>query len=642
MNPRLIVISGKSKGTVFALENTDKSIGREPTNSICLNEPSVSRQHCLIKHIEDDCFSIHDLDSFNGTFINGIPVNNQEIRHGDQIAIGDVIMFFLLQETESETIFKETRSAIIKDDKLNNQSTIKLAREDAVYLQPEKLLSELPQLARTARDLSVLLKISSVLSTTYEMEGLQNHLLELIAEVIPAQRGAILLAKELEIHSNFVWAADSVNQKNIQISKTVIEQCLKEQVSILCNNVNEDEQFHLAESLIASNVHSILCVPLTIFERTLGVIYLDTADTKTVFDREHLQLLTGIAGIAASPLENAEQIENLKSENQRLLNHLIDNNKIIGESDRMKEIYLLISKIAPTDSTVLILGESGTGKELVAHSIHRNSNRKNNPFIAINCATLSDNLLESELFGYERGAFTGAVNSKKGHFELADGGTIFLDEIGELSPLLQAKLLRVLQEREIMHLGGIKTIKIDIRLIAATNQNIEEAIKDGTFREDLYYRLNVINIKLPALRERREDILLLAQFFINKYNQKCNRNIKGISSQAKLYLQKYDWKGNVRELENTIERAVILTSEDIINFDDLPEIITKKTNKVIGNETLNYQESVIRAKQIIVEEALIKAQGNINEAAKALGIHTNNLYRLMKTLDITSVRDKKK
>jgi Nif-specific regulatory protein len=635
MTPRLVVISGKLKGTEFALAEKDTSIGREPTNIISLNEVSVSRRHCLIKQEADNCFSIHDLESFNGTFINGTPVKNQEIKHGDQIGIGDVIMFFLLQETESEAIFQEEQFAIIKDDNLTNQSTIKLAQKDAVYLRPEKLLAELPQMARIARDLSVLLKISSILSSTNEMASLQKHLMELTAEIIPAERGAILLSdEEMEITSNFVWAADSKIRKNIQVSKTVIEQCLKEQVSILCNNVNEDEKLHLAESLIASNVHSVLCVPLTIFERTLGVIYLDSSDAKSVFDCEHLQLLTGIAGIAVSPLENARQIENLKSVNQRLLNQLDKNHKIIGESEKMNEVFLLISRIAPTDSTVLILGESGTGKELVARSIHQNSNRKNSPFVAINCATLSDTLLESELFGYERGAFTGAVNSKKGHFELADGGTIFLDEIGELPIQLQAKLLRVLQEREIMHLGGIKPIKIDVRVIAATNQNIEERIKTGGFREDLYYRLNVITIKLPPLRERKEDIPLLVQFFINKYNQKCNRNIEGVSPKAKLHLQRYDWRGNVRELENTIERAVILTQRNIIDFDDLPETIINPTIKFNDIESLPYQDAVIKAKQVILEDALLKAEGNINEAAKSLNIHPNNLYRLMKSVGI--------
>jgi Nif-specific regulatory protein len=636
MNPRLIVVSGKSKGIVFALDKKDTSIGREPTNDICLNEPSVSRQHCLIKQEEDNCFFIQDLESFNGTFVNGTPIKRRKIEHGDQVGIGDVIMFFLLQETDSETIFYEEELAIIKDDNLTNQSTIKLAQKDAVYLRPEKLLTVLPQMARIARDLSVLLKISSVLNTNYEIESLQTNLMELIAEIIPAERGAILLTgKETEIISHFVWMADSERQKNIQISKTIIEQCLKERTSILCNDVRTDEKFQLVQSLAASDAHSILCVLLTKFEKTLGLIYLDTSDTKTVFDREHLQLLTGIAGIAASPLENARQIENLRAENQRLLNQLEGSHKIIGESEKMKDIFVLISKIAPTDSTVLILGESGTGKELVARSVHQNSNRKNNPFIAINCATLSDNLLESELFGYERGAFTGAGTTKKGQFELANGGTIFLDEIAELSPQLQAKLLRVLQEREIMRLGGIKPIKIDVRVIAATNQNIEEAIKNGAFREDLYYRLNVINIKLPPLRERRDDISLLVQFFINKYNQKCNRNIKGISPEAKFYLQKHDWTGNVRELENVIERAVILTDGNIINSEDLPEVIAKPLKKFnSSNEPLTYQDSVTKAKQIIIEDALNKVGGNINEAAKALGIYPNNLYRLMKTLGI--------
>ncbi len=325
-----------------------------------------------------------------------------------------------------------------------------------------------------------------------------------------------------------------------------------------------------------------------------------------------------------------------------MLGQLDDRFKIIGESDKIKEVSDLIAKIAPTESTILILGESGTGKELAARSIHQNSQRKNGPFVAINCATLTENLLESELFGHERGAFTGAITTKKGQFEIADGGTIFLDEIGELAINLQAKLLRTLQEREIMRIGAAKTKNINVRVIAATNRDLKEAVKKGEFRDDLYHRLNVINLKMPSLRDHPEDIALLVRFFLNKYNQKCKRNIKGISSEVKVRLQNYEWTGNVRELENVIERAVILSMENIITLNDLPEIILDQSNFTDSDgaspkKCFTYYDAVLEAKKKILREALSGAKGNITEAAGKLSIHPNNLHRLLKKFNLRKV-----
>jgi transcriptional regulator with GAF, ATPase, and Fis domain len=642
MNPRLIVISGNLKGTEFALsEKHVSNIGRETANAVRLNDPSVSRRHCLIERKEDNRFFIRDLGSFNGVFVNGVQIaESLEIKHGDQLGIGDVSMFFLLQDAgEGEALFiGEKQFAVINDETLINQSTIRLPRAEALYLRPEKLLAELPQVARVARDLSVLLKISSVLNSTPETEALQRRLLELIAEIIPAERGAILLVEtdeqnDLKIVSNFVLAFKPEKRgSNVQISRTVLER--RESVSLLCNDLSQDEELRAAQSLARSSVHSLLCVPLVIFEQTLGIIYVDTSNAATAFDEDHLQLLTGIAGIAAGPLENARRTETLKAENRRLLEQFEGHHEIIGESEKMKDVFKLIAKVAPTDSTVLILGESGTGKELVARAIHRASRRQEKPFVAINCANLSESLLESELFGYEKGAFTGADRTKIGMFEAAQGGTIFLDEIGEFPFALQAKLLRVLQEREMTRLGSVRPIKFDVRLIAATNKDLEEAVKNNAFRQDLFYRLDVFNLEIPPLRERREDIPLLAQFFINKFNAQCNRNVKGVTAQARVYLQKYEWIGNVRELENVIERAVILATGDEIGLDELPVRLVEQRSKFVGAGNLNYQDAVTQAKRIIVEDAIARAGGHINEAAANLQIHPNNLYRLMKTLGI--------
>ena len=372
--------------------------------------------------------------------------------------------------------------------------------------------------------------------------------------------------------------------------------------------------------------------PLVIRERVVGLIYLDTSNPAIVLDEGHLQLLTAVGAIAAVAIENVQHLEWLQGENQRLHEEINLEHNMIGESPRMREVFRFIEKIAPTDATVLIRGESGTGKELVAHAIHDNSERSTKQFVAINCAVLSEALLESELFGHEKGAFTGAVAQKRGRLEIADGGTLFLDEVGELTAATQAKLLRVLQERQFERLGSTRTLSIDVRVIAATNRNLEEAIKAGTFRQDLYYRLNVISLTLPALRERREDIALLAYYFVAKYSKKCKRLVSGIAPETRNYLLAYDWPGNVREMENAIERAVVLGNTDLIVPDDLPESLL--TTSPTAQNSPNYHEAVNEMKKQFILRALEQANGNYTEAAKLLGIHSTNLHRLIRTLGL--------
>ena len=298
----------------------------------------------------------------------------------------------------------------------------------------------------------------------------------------------------------------------------------------------------------------------------------------------------------------------------------------------MREVLQFISKVASTDSTVLLSGESGTGKELVARAIHQNSKRANKPFMAVNCAALAESLLESELFGHERGSFTGALVQKKGRLEVADGGTVFLDEIGELSPALQVKLLRVLQEREFERVGGTRTIKVDIRLITATNKDLEKAVDEGTFRQDLYYRLNVVSLEMPPLRERQGDIPLLANYFAAKYGEKCNRRVMGISAEAQARLAAYDWPGNVRELENAIERAVVLGTTDRILPEDLPESVLESEPHTAASA--QYHEAVTQTKKQIILNAMQQAKGSYTEAAKLLGVHPNYLHRLIRNLNL--------
>ncbi len=324
--------------------------------------------------------------------------------------------------------------------------------------------------------------------------------------------------------------------------------------------------------------------------------------------------------------------------------------EIIGTSKKMQEVFKLIGRVAKSDITVLITGESGTGKELVAKAIHKYSHRKEKPFIAVNCAALPSNLLEAELFGYERGAFTGAVSTKKGLFEQADGGTLFLDEIGELPPELQAKLLRVLQEKEIRRVGGNKNIKVDVRIIAATNRNLEEEVKKGNFREDLFFRLNVVNVEIPPLRERREDIIPLALYFIKKFAREFKLPVKELTPEAVEWLVNYDFPGNVRELENMILRAMVVSPVDVIGISDLKPSAVKPVfpsfEKAIRSfvvdiftveqkEKNNLYDLVIRAaERILISEVLKFCDFNQVKAAKVLGIHRNTLRRKIKELKI--------
>jgi Nif-specific regulatory protein len=452
---------------------------------------------------------------------------------------------------------------------------------------------------------------------------------------VPAERGAILLTGK--DNDDFVscrgWNRLNGADDSIRVSQTISRQVLRDVVAILSNDVVRNENTGGLPSLLEAQVCSLLCVPLVAFDKPLGVIYLDISSGATQFDEAHLQLLTAIAGIAAIAFENARRFELLEKENRRLQHEVKLDHQMLGESESMRQVYALLSRVAPTFSTVLLLGESGTGKELAARAIHLNSPRAAKPFVAINCATLTESLLESELFGHEKGAFTGAICQKPGKLELAEGGTIFLDEIGELSPAIQAKLLRALQMREFERVGGTRPIKVDVRAIAATNRDLKAAIKAGQFREDLYYRLNVVSIPMPPLRERREDIPLLATYFVAEYSKKCKRRVTGISPEARRLLCAYDWPGNVRELENAIERAVVIGQAELIVPEDLPETIFE-SQAPTDDPPAGYHETVRAFKRQLISKTLQQTGGNFTKAANLLKIHANNLHRIVRDLKI--------
>jgi transcriptional regulator with GAF, ATPase, and Fis domain len=618
MQPRLAAISGKLKGAIFTVADESFVIGRETAANLCIADASVSRRHSIIER-KDDQFVVTDLESLNGTFVNDVPVKSRVLEHGDRVRIGESQFLFLVREGDTVSRSSEIR---LDERQVMSGSTVQVRFDDALYLM--------------ARDLSALMKVATNINAIRGLDDLRERLLQLLFEVVPAEYGAILLTTGDSFDASSVFGLDRKHGKDqsVSVSKTIAQQVLRDGVALLATNTKR-ESILTTDSLVDAGSVSVMCVPLIMFDHRLGVLYLASSVPGVEFNRDHLQLVTAISGIAAVAIENARQFEWLESENQRLLADVNIEHNMIGESEAMQRVYHFISKVAPTDSTVLINGESGTGKELAARAIHRNSKRAQKPFMAVNCAALTESLLESELFGHEKGAFTGAVALKKGRLEVADGGTVFLDEIGELSPALQVKLLRVLQEREFERVGGTQTIKVDLRVLAATNKNLEEAIENNEFRQDLFYRLNVVSLEMPELKDRREDIVLLANYFVDKYSAKCNRRLRGISEDARVFLSAYDWPGNVRELENAIERAVVLGTTDLILPEDLPEPVLE-TELPPTASSLKYHEAVTETKRQIILDAMNQTKGNYTDAAKLLGLHPNYLHRLIRNLNLKS------
>jgi transcriptional regulator with GAF, ATPase, and Fis domain len=628
VEPRLLAVRGPLKGHVILLPQGEYWVGRQATNDLQLEDNAVSRRHCLFLRAGADC-TLKDLDSRNGTFVTGTPVTEQQLEPGDEIRIGGSVFCYLV----------DPGASLPSEKQLSISSTRELRLEESLYLSSDEY-TILPPSARALHDLRTLLRVSTMLhsfrglhdtTSASAAEVLRSHLTSLLLDLIPASHAAIV------IPGTQPDPLVEVGTPNPE----VLDRALQERVVVWQDGAWLDGAWQdgawqdgVAKDSAGANRNapSYLAAPLIVRNEVAAVVYLESRSLENRFDEGHLQLLTAVAGMAAVAWENATILGWLQEENVRLQSELRVEHGMVGVSDKLHDLQRQIAKVAPSNSNVLILGESGTGKELIARALHRSSLRAAGPFVAINCAALTETLLESELFGHERGAFTGAITQKKGKLEVADGGTVFLDEIGELSPLLQAKLLRVLQEREMERVGGTKTIQLNIRLLAATNRDLEQAVQKGDFRRDLYYRLNVVSLKAPALRDRPEDTLPLAEHFARKYAAECGRKIIGLAPQARAYLQSYSWPGNVRELENAIERAVVLGSADMVLAEDLPEHIRESRPAAVSASM--YEEAVEAAKRQVVLQAFDQVNYDHEAAAKILGLHPNYLHKLIRTMDL--------
>jgi len=490
-----------------------------------------------------------------------------------------------------------------------------------------------PRVKREIKELLLLFEISQALERSLDIREVVNPVLESMAEHMGMLRGTLTLLNrntgEIFIEAAYGLSENQQKRGKYRLGEGITGKVVETGQPAIVPHISEEPLFldrtgarkHLEKDEI-----SFICVPIKLGNEVIGALSVDRLFDENISFEEDIRLLSIIAAMIAQAVKLRQTVQEdkqrLLEENIRLQEALKDKfhpANMIGNSKAMREVYDLIAKVAKTDTTVLIRGESGTGKELVAHAIHYNSLRAAKPFVKVSCAALPESVIESELFGHEKGAFTGAIAMRKGRFELAQGGTIFLDEIGDLSPSMQIKLLRVLQEREIERVGGTDTIKVDVRVIAATNRNLEELIEMGQFREDLYYRLNVFPIHLPSLKRRRTDIPLLADFFVEKYSKVHHKSIKRISTPAIDMLMSYHWPGNVRELENCIERAVILSQDDVIHGHHLPP--TLQTAEASGTKPRGTLTSALEGveKELLLE-ALKSCRGNMSKAARSLGI----------------------
>lgn len=505
------------------------------------------------------------------------------------------------------------------------------------------------------RKIAGLVEVNHMLARTVDTDDMLHTLLESANRLFATAGASVAFVDDEREHLTFtsVVGGAPIVQSQIQMGQGILGWSVQHNRGVVCNDVSQDPRFFDGiDRQTGFRTKSLLCAPISLENRVIGAIEAVNTAHPDGFSQEDLQLLTALGGLAATARDRAQVFSAVSNARAAFEEVVQDRYRLVGgESPAMQNVLGLARTVAATNTTVLLFGESGTGKEVMARAIHQWSARAEQPFVAVNCTALTSELLESELFGHEKGAFTGAIAQKKGKFELAKGGTLFLDEIGDLAPNLQVKLLRVLQEKEFQRVGGTKDIRADIRILAATNRDLRQAVQDGSFREDLYYRLNVVSLTLPPLRERPEDIVVLAQHFVERYGQEIKRTRIHIHPDVLPLLQDYPWPGNVRELQNAIERAVVLSQGSEILPTELPTEVrfanpaTGEEAHVGGAEVRMEATPVVTEvrpmadamdayQRVLVRKALEATGNNQTEAARLLSVPQPSLSRLMKRLGL--------
>jgi len=584
---------------LIAIHKPITTLGRELGNDLALLEPDVADHHAQIVFDGRD-FQLEEIHRTAEILINGKKKRRARLVNGDRVQLGSAQLGF--------SLFSEAMlSTSVKGEGPGGEE------------------GDVASLRR-------LQSFSERLMTSRSVDELLEAMLDDVIDITGAARGVVLLVDpaETEPREPRVRASRNVRRESIvdasgTLSDSIMRQVIETKRPVIVSDALNDTTFGKSESVIALRLSSVMCVPLQNQGDVIGLLYVGNDQIKSLFHRRQLDLLTILAAQASLILQNALLVSALRADKEELSQKLDDKQfgEIIGTCPSMMEVFRKLQRVAATDISVLITGETGTGKELIARELHRRSQRAKGPFVTVNCGAIPENLMESEMFGHVRGAFTGAVASRPGRFQVADGGTLFLDEVGELTPQLQVKLLRAIQERVVIRVGDSRPEKCDIRILAATNRSLEDMIRTGEFREDLYYRLNVVNLLLPPLRERGDDVLIIAKVLLSKYAEELRSPVRGFSPQALSAIRKYPWPGNVRQLENRIKKALVLCERSLLG----PEELELTAPEVAAIVPLEKAKEEFQRKYVL--EVLERNNGNRTQTARDLGVDPRTIFRYL-------------
>src|SRR5262245_19517797 len=659
----LVIKRDDGFGDVFPLAPGQRyTIGRATTNNVVLKDDQCSREHAEVSAADGGArWRIRDLGSLNGTRVNGQRVEAEwELAPGDELNLGRTHMLFVEDMNQLPDVpLEPTDQDVSIKKRLGQTRFLTPLPED-----PESEGETPPPTQRHAlsRDLALLYRLALDMGSASTYEELVRIVLDALLEAIPAEVGAILMVPRGEgavppgpagtvqrrradrervgRGQELVLAAhrhrDPSRHGYVRVSEYVSNEVLASREAILAENVARDRYLRNRESLSDLGATSLICAPIVFAQRVLGLIHLYCTAPHKALNAEDLEFAVAVAKQLGTVIHQLQKQVSLTNQNRTLRDQLRVESELVGTSQTIKQIEQQVGLVAATNATVLIRGESGVGKEPVARAIHYSSPRKDGPFVCLNCAALTETLLESELFGHEKGSFTGATEKKIGKFEAADHGTIFLDEIGEMTVGTQAKLLRILEGHPFERVGGSVPIRVDVRVVAATNQPLEDNVWAGTFRRDLFFRLQVVEVQVPPLRDRRGDIPLLAEHFLRRFVRETGRKIKGFTPAALQKLEEYHWPGNVRELRNVVERAVALGTGPMIDAQDiwLSSLETSRPPMLPladAYEPLSLDEVEKRH----IERTLAHTDWNKSQAAAILHIERSTLDRKIKAYNLT-------
>ena len=632
--PTLTIVSGPQKGLSYQAPPEKITIGRDSSNELHLEGKKLSRHHAMLEP-DGDRWLLTDLGSRNGTLVNGEAIKEYHLRPRDEIQIGDIVIVFMAEggPDQAEPADSAMQQRILEET---------LISEDSEILGSEELGTDVSKARRLNDRLRALVDLTRKVGAAHSPDELLDGLGAAVEASLGPDRVVPLIVSDDGSLQPWTFQRSGLppNIAEMPISQSIVEHARERLAGVLTVNASADERFGGAASIRINQIATAMCVPILYKGELKGLLYVDRLGEAQSFSHEDLETLTAIGLCLAAPLENVSFCDRVNREKDALAQEVRQQHSLIGESAPMQSVYTFIERAAAasTDACVLILGESGTGKELVARGVHYNSARSAGPLEVVNCAALNHSLMDSELFGHAKGAFTDAREERPGRFELADRGTIFLDEIGELTEGCQSKLLRVLETGELRRLGDTADRHVDIRVIAATNRDLQEEIKNGSFREDLFYRLNVLRIELPPLRQRPGDLEILAESFLRDFGHKCGRPELAFAPEVKAALKDYHWPGNVRELKNIIERMVVMSASQVLTIEDVPAEMRGPAPAPVPVPaepgSIEPLGTLAELEKVHIQRVLEHTQGNKKEAARVLGIDRSTLYARLKTYGI--------